>query len=84
MFGNYLKIAFRNQKRQKEFFKWILIANIISQPIGYYMMNKWLQNFAYRIDLTILLFLLVGTAVLVIALLTVSCYRQYARRWRIR
>ena len=35
-------------------------------------MNKWLQNFAYRINLTIWPFLLAGLAALVIALLTVS------------
>ncbi len=52
--------------------KWIIIANLIAWPIAYYAMNKWLQNFAYRIDISIWPFLLAGLAALVIALLTVS------------
>jgi putative ABC transport system permease protein len=56
----------------KDFTKWILIANVIAWPIAWYAMNKWLQNFAYRIDLTIWPFLLAGLAALVIALFTVS------------
>jgi putative ABC transport system permease protein len=51
---------------------WVLIANLIAWPIGWYAMNKWLQNFAYRIELTVWPFLLAGLAALVIALLTVS------------
>jgi putative ABC transport system permease protein len=36
-------------------------------------MNKWLQNFAYRTDLSIWVFILSGIAALMIALLTASC-----------
>ncbi|MBD3275967.1 MAG: FtsX-like permease family protein [Candidatus Marinimicrobia bacterium] len=54
------------------FTKWILLANIFAWPIAWYGMSKWLQNFAYRIDLTIWPFLLAGLAALAIALLTVS------------
>ena len=56
----------------KEFTKWVIIANLIAWPVAYYLMNQWLQNFAYRIDLTIWPFLLAGLAALVIAFLTVS------------
>jgi putative ABC transport system permease protein len=56
----------------KEFSQWVVIANIIAWPIAWYAMNKWLQNFAYRIDLTVWPFLLSGVIALVIALLTVS------------
>jgi putative ABC transport system permease protein len=35
-------------------------------------MNKWLQNFAYRVDIQVWLFVLAGVAALIIALLTVS------------
>ena len=56
----------------KEYTKWILIANFFSWPVAWYAMNKWLQNFAYRIDLTIWPFLLSGLLALIIALLTVS------------
>jgi putative ABC transport system permease protein len=55
-----------------EFTKWVLFANLISWPIAYFIINKWLQNFAYRIGLTIWPFLSAGGLALVIALLTVS------------
>ncbi len=56
----------------KELLVLILIANLIAWPLAWYAMNKWLQNFAYRIDLTIWPFLLAGVSALVIALLTIS------------
>ena len=56
----------------KEFTRWVLLANIIAWPIAYFAMNKWLQNFAYRIGLTIWPFLLAGLAALAIALMTIS------------
>ena len=54
------------------FIKWIMLANIISWPIAYLAMNKWLQNFAYRINMNVWMFILSGLSTLVIALLTVS------------
>ena len=56
----------------KNYFWWILFSNVIAWPITYFTMNYWLQNFAYRIEITIRPFLLAGLSVLVIALLTVS------------
>ena len=56
----------------KEFGKWVVIANIIAWPIAYYAMSKWLQNFAYRANLDVWIFILSGLAVLCITLLTVS------------
>lgn len=56
----------------KEFLKWVLIANVIAWPIAYYFMRSWLENFAYRIDLTVGVFLLAGVVALVIAMITVS------------
>ncbi len=56
----------------KDFIRWALIANIVAWPIAWYAMNKWLQGFAYRIDITILPFMLSGLLALTIALLTVS------------
>ncbi|MBN1996639.1 ABC transporter permease [candidate division KSB1 bacterium] len=56
----------------KDFTKWVLFANIFAWPIAWYAMNKWLQNFAYRMDLTIWPFLFAGLTALSIALLTVS------------
>ena len=56
----------------KEFTKWVLIANLIAWPIAYYFMDKWLQDFAYRIDISWWIFVLSGGIALVIALVTVS------------
>lgn len=55
-----------------EFMVLVLIANIIAWPIAYYSMNKWLQNFAYRIDINIWMFILSGGIALLIAMVTVS------------
>jgi putative ABC transport system permease protein len=49
-----------------------LSANIIAWPIAYYSMNKWLQNFAYRINIGLWMFIISAVVALVIALLTVS------------
>ena len=56
----------------KEFTKWVLIANIIAWPITFYAINKWLQSFAYHIEINYWLFLLGGFIALFIALATVS------------
>jgi putative ABC transport system permease protein len=56
----------------KDFTKWILFANIIAWPVAYFAMNKWLHNFAYRIDMSWWMFALAGGIALVIAFLTVS------------
>jgi len=56
----------------KEFVKWVLISNIIAWPVAYYLMNKWLQNFAYRINLNWWMFVLAGVFALLIALVTVG------------
>jgi putative ABC transport system permease protein len=51
----------------KDFLKWVLIANIIAWPVAYYFMNNWLQDFAYRTELTIWIFLISGVITLGIA-----------------
>ena len=55
----------------KEFLIWVFVANIIALPVAYYVVHRWLQSFAYRIDLTIWPFFGAGLLALVIALLTV-------------
>jgi putative ABC transport system permease protein len=49
----------------------VLIANCIAWPLAWFVMNRWLQDFAYRIDVGIWIFLLAGALALVIAQLTV-------------
>ncbi len=56
----------------KNFTQWVLLANIFAWPIAWYAMNKWLQNFAYRVGLSIWPFLLAGLTALVIALISLS------------
>ncbi len=56
----------------KEYIIWVLISIIIASPIAWYAMDKWLQNFAYRISISWWVFALAGTIALIIALLTVS------------
>ncbi len=56
----------------KEFVKLVVIAAVIASPIAYFVMNAWLQDFAYRIDIGWWMFVLAGGMALVIALLTVS------------
>ena len=55
-----------------DFMKLILIAIVIAIPIGWYMMSRWLEDFAYKIDIQWWVFALAGAISLGIALLTVS------------
>ena len=56
----------------KDYAVWVTIAFIIAVPIAWYVMNSWLQNFVYRIELGWGLFALSGIMALFIALVTVS------------
>jgi putative ABC transport system permease protein len=56
----------------KDFVFMVLIASLIAFPIAWWALNKWLQDFAYRIHIPIALFVLSAVIALLIALLTVS------------
>ena len=56
----------------KEFIWLLCLATLIAWPVAWYFVNRWLQNFAYRIDLDWMTFLLGGVIALAIAALTVS------------
>ena len=60
----------------RDFVKWVAIAFVIATPIAYYAMNKWLENFAYKTELSWWIFALSGALALGIALITVS-YQSY-------
>lgn len=60
------------QMLSKEFLKLVLIASLIAFPAAWWAMNKWLQIFAYRININWWIFIVAGFAALLIALLTVS------------
>jgi len=56
----------------KDFIQLVLISFVIAFPVAWWAMNKWLQSFAYRINISWWVFAVAGLAALLIALLTVS------------
>jgi putative ABC transport system permease protein len=56
----------------KDFLKLVIISAIIAFPVAWWAMNKWLQDFAYRINISWWVFVAAGTIALLIALITVS------------
>jgi putative ABC transport system permease protein len=63
-----------------EFLKGVGIAFIIACPVAYYSMNRWLENFAYRADISWWIFAVSGMIAMGIALLTVSWQTWHAAR----
>jgi putative ABC transport system permease protein len=59
----------------REFVICVIAANIFALPLAFFAMNKWLQNFAYRVNIGIPIFFISGILALLIALITVS-YRS--------
>jgi putative ABC transport system permease protein len=55
-----------------DFMKLVVVAIIIATPASWYFMNKWLQDFAYKINIGWFVFVLAGLLAIVIALLTIS------------
>lgn len=56
----------------KDFGKLVIVANLIAWPVAYLAMNRWLQNFAYRVNMEFLFFVFAGVVALTIAIITVS------------
>ena len=56
----------------REFIKWVVISNVVAWPIAALIMQGWLQDFVYRIDLSWWIFAAAGLASLLITALTVS------------
>ena len=56
----------------KEFVVLVVIANVIIWPLAYFALNRWLQTFAYRVNIDWWTFVLTGSAVLSVSLLTAS------------
>jgi putative ABC transport system permease protein len=63
-----------------DFIRWVAIAFVIAGPIAWFAMSRWLENFAYRIELKWWVFGLAGIIALSIALLTVSWQSWKAAR----
>ena len=58
----------------KEFVLLILISIIIAFPVAYYMMKNWLQDYTYRTNLSVWIFILFGLGILILAILIVSLH----------
>ncbi|WP_051084260.1 ABC transporter permease [Segetibacter koreensis] len=56
----------------KDFITLVFIAFVIASPIAWYVMNNWLHNYAYRINISWSIFFVAGLLVVVIALVTIS------------
>jgi len=56
----------------KDFTKWVILANVIAWPLAYFVMTKWLENFAFRTEIELWIFLLAGAIALFIAIFVVS------------
>ena len=56
----------------KDFLKLVLIASAIAFPVAWWLMNKWLMDFEYRIKIGWWIFIIAGIAAMLIALLTIS------------
>jgi len=56
----------------KDFLKLVLIAFIIAVPVTWWIMHNWLQDFAYRINISVWVFVVAGIASFIIALVTIS------------
>ena len=65
-----------------EFSKQVLLANIIAWPIAFLLMEKWLENFVYRIDISVMPFIISTTLAFMIAWLTVGGLATIAARSR--
>jgi len=56
----------------KDFVVLVIIALLIASPIAFYLMQQWIQKFAYRTDISIWVFVAAGAGALVVTLCTVS------------
>ncbi|MBG0858175.1 MAG: ABC transporter permease, partial [Bacteroidales bacterium] len=56
----------------RDFIKWVAVAIVIAVPVAWFLMNKWLENYAYRVRLSWWIFFLAGIIAVIIAVITVS------------
>ena len=64
----------------REFVMLVLISNILAWPLAYYAMHQWLENFAYRINIGLDIFVFSGVIAVIIALSTVCSHSFRATR----
>ena len=56
----------------KDFLKLVIIANLIAWPIAWWGMNQWLSNFAYRTEISIVIFVAAAALSVFVTLVTVG------------
>jgi putative ABC transport system permease protein len=56
----------------KDFLKLVFIAFVIATPVSWYLMNRWLQDFAYKINISVWIFIIAAVLAIAITLVTVS------------
>ncbi|WP_373493415.1 ABC transporter permease [Aquiflexum sp.] len=56
----------------KDFIKLVLVAIVLATPVTYYAMNKWLEGFAYKVEIGWWVYLLAGMVAVIVALTTIS------------
>ncbi|MGH2644880.1 MAG: ABC transporter permease, partial [Chitinophagaceae bacterium] len=64
--GNLIRLV------SMDFLKLVIIAIVIAIPVGWFVMNKWLENFAYKTNISWWIFLIAAVIAILIAVLTVS------------
>ncbi len=64
----------------REFIKWILLANLLAWPAGYYLMNVWFKNFIFKTEIGPVVFLVSSGIILLISLLTIG-YQILKAAW---
>src|SRR6185295_9091416 len=64
----------------RHFIKLVIIANAIAWPLAWFTINRWMQDYAFRLPMSWWVFLLAGIIALIIALATVSLLAMRAAR----
>jgi putative ABC transport system permease protein len=63
-----------------KFSRWVLLANILAWPLAWWISHQWLQGFAYRINVSILPFIIAGAIAFIISLMVISYQTVKAAR----
>jgi putative ABC transport system permease protein len=58
----------------REYLKWVIVANFIGWPIAYFVMHRWLENFAYKTSINFWTFITSAAIVVLVALVTINLY----------
>jgi putative ABC transport system permease protein len=61
-----------------DFGRWVLLANLIAWPLGYWFLSRWLRAFSYTAGMGVILFLAAGAAAFLLAVLTVGAQTMRA------